>query len=130
MTPAPHVARSRIVKLNLSLLLDEQGQARPLPPNAEITLSLFPDVNYTGVIEGMQQEGDGYTWTGHLKDVEYSQMYMVYTSGVFIGHFASPAGVYEVSNVGGDLYQIILIDQSQFQGGDEPTPRNPTSTPG
>jgi hypothetical protein len=129
-TPPPHTVRSRLVKLNLSLLLDANGQPRNLAPNSELALNLFPDVTYTGVIEDVQQEGDGYRWAGHLKDVENSQMYLVYTAGVFIGHFASPAGVYEVSNVGGDLYRIVIIDQSQFQGGDEPTPINPTSIPG
>ena len=33
---------------------------------------------------------------------------------VFIGNFASPQGVYEVSNAGGDLDQVILIDQKNL----------------
>ena len=32
----------------------------------------------------------------------------------FIAKFASPEGVYEVSSVGGDLYRVVLIDQSSF----------------
>jgi hypothetical protein len=130
VTPPAHAARSRIVKVNLRLLLDDNGKPRALGPNAQIVLNLFPDVTYVGVIENMQQEGGGTSWVGHLQGVENSRMYLVYTAGVFIGHFASPAGVYEVSNIGGNLYRIVMIDQSQLQGGDEPTPFQPTSIPG
>ena len=43
---------------------------------------------------------------------------MILTGGVFIAHIASPAGIYEVSSVGDDMYLIIQVDQSQMQGGD------------
>jgi hypothetical protein len=111
----PHISRSQLVKVNFSLLLDESGQPRNIK---EIALNLFPDVIYTGVIEKIEQNGDGFSWVGYLKDVEFSELTMVYTSGVFIGHFASPLGVYEVSFLETDLYRAIMIDQSQFTGGE------------
>ena len=117
-TPSPSVSRSRFVKINVPLLLSSNGQALPLPANAEIVLNLFPDVVYTGVVEQIQQEGDGYSWVGHLKGLDTSTMTIVYTAGVFAGNFASPAGVYEVSHLSGDLYQVIAVNQSPFQGGD------------
>ena len=120
LTPAPGASRSRVVKLNVSMLLDESGQARDLQPGAEIAVNLFPDVNYAGVIVEIQKQGDGCTWTGHLKDVPNSYMILVYTAGVFIGHFASPEGVYEVSRIEKNLYQIIQVDQSGLGGGEEP----------
>ena len=120
LAPPSHAARSRVVKLNLALLLDEHGQARDLPAEAEIGLNLFPDAVYVGVIEELQRQGDSYSWVGRLKDVDYSQMFLVYTAGVFIGHFASPAGVFEVSIVGDDLYQIVEVDQAGLEGGEEP----------
>ena len=52
---------------------------------------------------------------------------MVYTGGVFIGHFASPLEVYEVSLVQDDLYRVILIDQSKFQGGEDYIDSTPAS---
>ncbi len=109
----PFIVRSRFVKVNLRLLLDENGQPRQVK---EITLNLFPDVTFTGVITGVEQSGDSVTWVGSLKDVEYSQLNMIYTGGVFIGHFASPSGVYEISMAGDDLYRIIKIDQSKLPG--------------
>jgi len=112
------VARLRFIRVNYSLLLDANGLPRPLKLGSEITINLFPDVTYTGVIEQVNDDGGVISWTGYLKDVEYSQLTMVYTSGVFIGHFASPAGVYEVSTVGDDLYRVLQIDQQKLQGGE------------
>ena len=105
------------MKVNLGLLLDAKKKARRVK---EIPISLFPDVVYTGVIEKIEFDGAGYSWIGHLKGVEYSSMFMVYTAGVFIGHFASPKGVYEVSVVGeGDLYRVVLINQQRLEGGND-----------
>src|SRR5687768_14295940 len=114
---AAYVARSRVVKINIPLLLDENGQARELT-GKKITLNLFPDVNYTGVIEQVEENGDSYTWIGSLQDVEFSTLTIILTEGVFIAKIASPDGVYEVSSIGGDLYRVILINQENLGGED------------
>jgi hypothetical protein len=115
--PALHIERSRVVKIDFLLLLDETGQARELTGKT-ITLNLFPDVSYTGVIESIEGDRGSYTWIGQLKDVEFSTLTMILTQGVFIAKIASPAGVYEVSNIGGDLYRVILINQQKLGGED------------
>ena len=71
------------------------------------------------MIARTESNGDGYSWSGYLKDVENSSLTMIYTGGAFIGRFASPLGAYEVSGAGGDLYLIVAIDQSKYPGGDE-----------
>ena len=111
----PHISRWRFVKINLGLLVDETGQARNVK---EITFNLFSDVAFVGVIEQVEQAGDVISWSGVLKDVEISYFSMVYTSGVFMGHFASPLGVYEAVYVEDGLYRVIQIDQTEFQGGE------------
>lgn len=111
----PHISRARFVKVDLGQLLDEAGQAREVK---EIIFNLFPDAIYTGVIEQVEQNGDSYSWSGYLKDVETSYFTMVYTSGVFMGHFASPLGVYETVFIEDDLYRVIQIDQTKFPGGE------------
>lgn len=115
---APYIVRYRFVQLNLDLLLDENQQALKLKPKTEIQINLFPDATYTGVIERVEDSGDAITWVGYLKDVEFSELTMVYTGGVFIGHFASPDGVYEISLAGEDLYRIVKIDQTLLPGGE------------
>ena len=121
-----YVLRSRVVKINLPVLLDENGRARQLTRKA-VTLNLFPDVNYTGVIERMEENGDSYTWIGYLKDVELSSLTMILTEGVFIAKIASPDGVYEVSNIGGDNYRVILINQEKLSGGEDAIDVNPSN---
>ena len=111
---APEVERFRFVRIKKKLLLDSAGQA--LTVN-EITINLFPDVVYVGVIDQVEQDGDGYTWVGTLKGIEDSSLFIVFTSDVFIVHAASPEGVYEVSNIGDNLYRAIKIDQTKLPGG-------------
>lgn len=111
----PHIIRSRFVNIDLDQLLDETGQARAVKV---ITFNLFSDVVYIGVIEKMEQSGDSFSWSGYLDKVDYSYFTMVYTSGVFMGHFASPLGIYEAVFVEDSIYRVIEIDQTKFQGGE------------
>jgi hypothetical protein len=113
------------VKINFPLLLEESGRARELT-GSTIALNLFPDVTYAGMIEQIEGDGDSYTWIGHLENVEFSQLTMILTNDVFIAKIASPDGVYEVSNIGGDLYRVILINQENFPGGEDAVDVTPT----
>jgi hypothetical protein len=124
-SPSPYVVRSRVVKINFPMLVDENGRARELT-GSTVTLNLFRDVVYTGVIEQVEENGDSYTWTGQLKGVEFSGLIMILTEGVFIAKIASPDGVYEVSNIGEDLYRIILINQEKLPGGENAIDVNPS----
>jgi hypothetical protein len=124
---ALHIARSRVVKINVAALVDENGRARKQVGDT-ITLNLFPDVTYTAVIDQIEENDDSYSWTGHLRDIEYSSLIMILTGGIFIANIASPGGVYEVSNAVGDIYRVVLIDQSKLPGGEDvviATPTNP-----
>jgi len=118
VTNAPHISRSRFVHLNLSLLLTDEGEPLPLEPGTKITLNLFPDLTYIGVLGSILQDEGGTSWVGTLEGIEYSEMTMVYTGEAFIAHIASPLGVYEVSSLGDGLYRVIQIDQNQLPGGE------------
>jgi hypothetical protein len=110
--------QSRLVTINLPLLLDENSNPRELSKNTEINVNLFPDTNYIGVIESTGQDESGFYWLGYLKDVEYSTLTIIYTGQVFIFKFANPAGVYEVSVLSNGYYQIIQVDQNSMPGGE------------
>jgi hypothetical protein len=111
---APLEVRSRFVHINTNLLLSANGQILELEPGTLLTINLFPDVYYIGVIKRIEQNGpNSHSWIGYLKDVEYSSMYIVFTEGVFLAHFASPAGVYEVHLIENNLYQVVEIDQTK-----------------
>lgn len=108
--------RYRFVKLNQELLLDESGIQKSTAAGSELNVNLFSDTNYIGVIDSSGEDSTGFYWYGHLKEVEYSTLTIVYTGDVFIFKFASPAGVYEVSYLHGEIYQIIEVDQNSVPG--------------
>jgi hypothetical protein len=111
----PHIVRARFVTVDLAQLLDESGEPKEV---SEVTLNLFEDANYIGVIQQIDTSGGFPSWVGNLKGVEYSEVTMLYTSGVFIAKVASPQGIYEVKFVEEGLYRIIQIDQSKFPQGE------------
>jgi hypothetical protein len=103
------------VHINTELLLDKNNQILELKSGTQLGLNLFPDVNFIGVIERIEKNGsDNYSWIGYLQDIEPSRMYIIFTEGVFLAHFASPSGVYEVQSIKNDLYQVVEIDQTKL----------------
>jgi hypothetical protein len=112
---ASHVIRSRYVHINTDLLLDANNKVLEMAPGTQLDINLFPGVNYIGVLERVEQNGpDSYSWVGSLQDIEYSRMYIIFTEGVFLAHFASPSGVYEVRQIENNLYQVVEIDQTKL----------------
>jgi len=110
-----HVMRSRYVDVNLGLLLNAKGQALDVKASPELSLNLFPDASYIGVIDKVQNNASGgYSWIGRLKGLEEGYFYLVTSDDVFIAHVASPQGVYEVSWAGNGLYRVIQIDQTKL----------------
>ena len=113
------VIRSRLVNVNFRLLLAPEGQALDAGVNPEVTLNLFPDATFTGVVERVEQNfSGGRSWTGRLKERE-GYFHLVASEETFIAHVASKAGIYEVSQAGESLYRVIQLDQSQL-GEDAP----------
>lgn len=111
----PEIARTRFVDFNADTLIDPNENPKEMPPGSLLKINLFPDVNYTGVIDQIQENGPkNYAWIGFMQGVEYSYLYIIYTDGVFIGHFASPEGVYEVRYKKDGMYQVVLIDQTKL----------------
>ena len=110
-TPA-YVMRSRVVNVNFGLLSASSGQALNASTNPEVTLNLFPDATYTGVVERVEQNfSGGKSWIGKLKGKD-GYFYLVNSGEAFIAHVASKEGIYEVSLAGQSLYKIVQIDQS------------------
>jgi hypothetical protein len=111
-----HVMRSRLVHVNVGLLEGAlNASVRP-----EITLNLFGDARFTGVVHTVEQNfSGGKTWTGRLKE-DNGLFFLVANEGAFVAHVASRKGTYEVSLAGENLYKVVQIDQSKL-GEDGPT---------
>jgi hypothetical protein len=109
--PPPLASRSRLVHVDLGILMDGNGKPRTLD---EIQVNLFADTTYTAVIDDVGSNGGALTWAGHLEGVDLSDFTMIYTADTFIGHFASPQGIYEVKYVEDGVYRVVQVDQSQM----------------
>lgn len=112
---AAQVMRSRFVSVNVGLLVNAKGAALDVKANPQVSLNLFPDASYVGTIDKVEKNSSGgYSWIGRLQGVEDGYFYLVMVGNVFIAHVASPAGVYEVSWAGNNVYKVVQIDQSKF----------------
>lgn len=109
----PSTARLRMIRVNTGMLYDAAGKPLDRTRLPEVSLNLFPDANYTGVVTSMERDRWATYWIGDLKEVD-GYFYLVMADDVFIAHVASPLGVYEISWAGGDLYKVEQVDQSKF----------------
>lgn len=108
------VMRSRFVTANVGMLFDASGKPRSKANLPEISLNLFPNARFTGVVTSVWRDRWGSYWAGRLKGVP-GYFYVVVSDNTLITHVASPVkGVYEVSWAGGGFYKSIQIDQSKF----------------
>jgi hypothetical protein len=121
--------RSRLVKVNASLLRDSFGDARGPGDLQAVELNLFRNANYIGVIDSVDDSAaESTAWIGHLDGIEGSYFYLVQAGRGFIAHVGSARGVYEVSSAGGGLYRVVQIDHSQMVD-DPPNAKYPPPGP-
>lgn len=109
------ITNVRYTHINTAALFDKDGKPFDAAALPEIGFNLFPTADFTGVVSKVEQDAGTTTWTGKLKGVPKGYFIMVAVDGAFIAHVASPQGVYEVSNVGGDVYKVVQIDHSKMQ---------------
>ncbi|RJP49392.1 MAG: DUF1080 domain-containing protein [Anaerolineaceae bacterium] len=115
-----HVARFRFATVNLGALFTPDGRQLGKSRLPEVSLNLFPNVAYTGVVKRAWSDSWGSYWTGTLKGVENGYFYLTVVENAFMAHVGSPQGIYEVSlTSSGTYYQVIQIDQSKFTDHDE-----------
>lgn len=110
-----YVARSRFVTANVNMLFDASSEPRNKASLSEISLNVFPNARFTGVVNRVWSDRWGSYWTGRLKSVPGGYFYIVVSDNTLIAHVASAEkGVYEISWAGNGIYKSIQIDQSKF----------------
>jgi len=110
------VARTRQVTINPKVLITVNGEPLPLKTGIEIPFYLFEDAQFLGVLGSVEETEIGLIWTGQLKDIEYGNFTIIYTSGVFLFKIGSPQGIYEIHQLKEQIYEIQQIDQTEFPG--------------
>jgi hypothetical protein len=111
----PTEKRSSLVNVNFSMLFDANGKALDAKQLPTVTLNLFSDAVFTGVVKNVVQDQFGTTWGGSLDGQQGGYFTVTVVEGVMVTHVASPTGVFEVSTAGNGLYKVIEIDQSKFK---------------
>lgn len=113
--PRPEVVRSQLTRVNPGVLFDANGAPADRARLPRITLNLFPDATYVGIVDEARQDRWGSSWNGTLAGVSQGYFFVTVVDGVLMTHVASPQGVYEVSQAAGDLYRAVQIDQAKFR---------------
>jgi len=112
----PTIVRARYVDVNFEMLkATEVGDA--------LLFDLFEDVVFTAVLDRLEAtDFGGYSWIGHLKGVEYSQVVLVVAGGQMAGNITLPGEFYQIRYAGDGVHAIYGIDQSTFPHEAEPVP--------
>lgn len=116
------IIRSRPVTVNAALLTGNR-------PAKALALNLFPDVEYTAVLDQAKENSNGsLSWMGHVAGVAHSQVSFVYDKGILVGAVAMPQGIYELRYLAGGVHAIYEINQAGF-GPDHPEGVGPIPVP-
>lgn len=116
------VVRSRYVQVNLDMLEGEQ-----LKGADEIVLHLFPDVTLSATKVRIEwRSAKAYTWFGHLKGYDHSQVILVVEDGIMAGNITADGKIYQIRFVAGGIHAVREINQAAFPEELPPIPANPT----
>ena len=90
----------------------------------ELTLNLFADATFTGVVERTAPTfSGGYTLSGRLTGVEHGNVTLVVNGGVVAGRVWTPEATYRISPSGGGLHAIQQVDPARLPPLGDPLPR-------
>ena len=91
---------------------------------AELTLNLFADATFTGVVERAAPTfSGGYALSGRLTGVEHGAVTLVVNGGVVAGRVWTPEATYRISPAGGGLHAVEEVDLAQLPPPGDPLPR-------
>ncbi len=113
------IARSRLVTIN------EKGRnSLPATPDHAtqqiMQLNLFEDVVLTVVQDRIElNESGSYTWFGHVKDVEFSDVILVVNGSLMTGQITMPAATYNITPIEGNLHRIAQINTAAILSGED-----------
>ena len=121
--PAPGVTvlRSRVVRIDFGALAVARMDAEPETTSPTLTLNLFDDVVFSGIVERTAPTlSGGYVLWGRLDGVELGTFTLVVNGEVVAGTVLTPQATYRIRSAGGRLHAIRQIDSSTLPPGGEP----------
>ena len=110
----PTIIRYRTVNVNLALLNESEVDDK-------IILNLFDDTIFTAVLEKKEPTpNDGYTLTGYLDGIQYSQVILIVGGDQIAGNITLPGAFYEIRYTSNHVHAIYQIEQSAYPQEAEP----------
>ena len=126
--------RRRLVSVDGDVLARAvAGAARRARPEAltALTLNLFDDVVFTGIIERRSPTfSGGYALSGRIEGVELGTMTLVVNDSVVAGAVRTPFATYRIRPSGESMHAVSQIDPSKLPKGAEPLSRSGAETIG
>ena len=119
---APTIVRSRLVKIDFSLLSNPKENFAAEPDREiPLVLNLFRSTEFSALIYKISKNRSGsYSWYGKLKDVPISQVVLVVSDGKVYGNISKPNFTYQIRHIRGGIHAIYEIDPSKFPPDGEP----------
>ena len=121
--PAPGVTvlRSRVVRIDVTTLAAARLEADRETPAPPLTLNLFDDVMFSGIVERTAPTlSGGYVLSGRLDDVALGTFTLVVNGEVVAGTVRTLDATYRIGAAGDRVHAIRQIDPSTLPPGGEP----------
>ena len=125
----PLTIRHRLVAIDFQMLRDARAAAtRRDGVSATLTLNLFHDTEFTGIVEWAEATASGYVLLGRIRGVEMGTMALVINGEVVAGTVRPPGATYRIRSDGKGTYTISQIDLSKLPPGAEPVKLSPRAS--
>ena len=125
----PLTMRRRLVKIDFEMLREARAAAtRRGGVSATLTLNLFGDAEFTGIVERAEATASGYALLGRIRGVELGTMALVINGEVVAGTVRTPGATYRIRSDGKGTFAISQVDLSKLPRGAEPV-KLPTRVP-
>ena len=120
--------RRRLVAIDLAQLSPPvdaaAGAAAAAAPSGVLTLNLFDDASFTGLVESVAPTfSGGYSLAGRLAGVEMGTVTLVVNGDVVAGTVRTPEATYRIRPAAGGLHAVSEVDLSRLPPLGEPIPR-------
>lgn len=100
------------------------GAAAAAAASGVLTLNLFDDASFTGLVESVAPTfSGGYSLAGPLAGVEMGTMTLVVNGDVVAGTVRTPEATYRIRPAAGGLHAVSEVDLSRLPPLGEPIPR-------
>lgn len=125
----PLVTRRRLVAIDFEMLRGALAAATSGGgPSATLTLNLFDDTEFTGIVEKAEATSSGYALLGRIRGVELGTMALVINGEVVAGTVRTPGATYRIRSHGKGTYAISHVDLSKLPRGAEPVKPPPRAS--